>query len=90
VKAPNLCIVTEFVKLGSLRELLHNTSGVKLEWLRRMRMLRSAALGINYLHSLRPVIVHRDLKSSNLLVRHTSLKQRTTHNTQHPQHATHR
>ena len=31
-------------------------------------MLRSAALGINYLHSLHPVIVHRDVKPSNLLV----------------------
>jgi serine/threonine protein kinase len=31
-------------------------------------MLRSAALGVNYLHTLEPVIIHRDLKSSNLLV----------------------
>ncbi len=31
-------------------------------------MLRSAALGINYLHSLDPTIIHRDIKPSNLLV----------------------
>jgi len=67
VKRPNLCIVTEFVKNGSLHDLLRDTS-VKLSWRQRVRMLRSAALGINYLHSLHPVIVHRDLKPSNLLV----------------------
>jgi serine/threonine protein kinase len=67
VKRPNLCIVTEFVKNGSLHDMLRDTS-VKLSWRQRVRMLRSAALGINYLHSLHPIIVHRDLKPSNLLV----------------------
>jgi len=67
VKRPNLCIVTEFVKQGSLRDLLADSS-VKLTWRHKAKMLRSAALGINYLHSLQPVIIHRDLKPSNLLV----------------------
>jgi serine/threonine protein kinase len=67
VKRPNLCIVTEFVKQGSLADMLANGS-VKLTFSEKLRMLRSAALGINYLHSLHPVIVHRDLKPSNLLV----------------------
>jgi serine/threonine protein kinase len=67
VKSPNLCIVTEFMTQGSLRDLLANPT-VKLTWRQKMRMLRGAALGINYLHSLHPVIVHRDLKPANLLV----------------------
>jgi serine/threonine protein kinase len=67
VKKPNLCIVTEFMKQGSLRDILANNT-IKLAWKQKLRMLRSAALGINYLHSLHPVIVHRDLKPSNLLV----------------------
>jgi serine/threonine protein kinase len=67
VKRPNLCIVTEFVKNGSLRDILANNS-VKLPWAQKLKLLHSAALGINYLHSLQPVIVHRDLKPSNLLV----------------------
>jgi serine/threonine protein kinase len=67
VKRPNLCIVTEFVKQGSLADMLANGS-IKLTFNQKLRMLRSAALGINYLHSLHPVIVHRDLKPSNLLV----------------------
>ncbi len=68
VRRPNLCIMTEFVKQGSMKDILQNTT-VKLPWMRRLRMLRSAALGINYLHTLTPVIIHRDLKPSNLLVR---------------------
>lgn len=67
MKRPNLCIVTEFVKQGSLKDILANTS-IKLTWKQRLNMLRSAALGINYLHSLNPTIIHRDLKPSNLLV----------------------
>ncbi len=67
VKKPNLCIVTEFVKQGSLKEILLNNA-IKLTWSQKLGLLRSAALGINYLHSLHPVIVHRDLKPSNLLV----------------------
>jgi serine/threonine protein kinase len=67
VKRPNLCIVTEFVKQGALKEILINNS-IKLTWQQKLGLLRSAALGINYLHSLHPVIVHRDLKPSNLLV----------------------
>jgi serine/threonine protein kinase len=64
---PNLCIVTEFVRQGCLKAILLNRS-VKLAWNQRLRMLKSAALGVNYLHSLTPVIIHRDLKPSNLLV----------------------
>lgn len=67
MKRPNLCIVTEFVKKGSLEAIIMDSS-VRLPWAQRLRMLRSAALGVNYLHSLSPCIVHRDLKPSNLLV----------------------
>ncbi len=67
LKSPNLCIVTEFVRQGSLKTILANNVG-RLSWSQRLQMLKGAALGISYLHSLEPVIVHRDLKSSNLLV----------------------
>ena len=32
------------------------------------QMARDAALGMNWLHCSNPVFIHRDLKSSNLLV----------------------
>ncbi len=67
VKKPNLCLVTEFVKQGSLKDILLNPT-IKLPWEHKLKLLHSAALGIHYLHSLHPVVIHRDLKSSNLLV----------------------
>lgn len=53
VRMPNLCLITEFMKQGSLREVLADSSH-KLPFLQRLRMLRAAALGIDYLHSLNP------------------------------------
>ncbi len=35
---------------------------------RRLKMATDTARGMNYLHSCRPPIIHRDLKSPNLLV----------------------
>jgi hypothetical protein len=42
VKRLNLCIVTEFVKNGSLRDILANNS-VKLAWAQKLKLLHSAA-----------------------------------------------
>jgi serine/threonine protein kinase len=39
-----------------------------LPWDRRWALARDAALGLYYLHTRSPPIVHRDLKSGNLLV----------------------
>ncbi|KAI3935417.1 hypothetical protein MKW98_027557 [Papaver atlanticum] len=61
----HLCIVTEFLPQGSFFQLLKNT---KLDWRRRVLMALDIARGMNYLHLCNPPIVHRDLKSSNLLV----------------------
>ncbi|KAI3792236.1 hypothetical protein L2E82_06110 [Cichorium intybus] len=62
-----LCIVTEFLPRGSLFRLLQrNTS--KVDWRRRVHMAMDIARGMNYLHHCHPPIIHRDLKSSNLLV----------------------
>ncbi|KQJ87250.1 dual specificity protein kinase splA isoform X2 [Brachypodium distachyon] len=62
-----LCIVTEYLPRGSLFSLLRRTTG-KLDPRRRIHMAIDIARGMNYLHNCSPTIVHRDLKSSNLLV----------------------
>ncbi|KAK8709804.1 hypothetical protein V6N13_060806 [Hibiscus sabdariffa] len=62
-----LCIVTEFLPRGSLFRLLQRNT-TKLEWRRRVHMALDIARGMNYLHHCNPPIIHRDLKSSNLLV----------------------
>ncbi|XP_028786918.1 probable serine/threonine-protein kinase SIS8 isoform X2 [Neltuma alba] len=66
-KPPNLSIVTEFLPRGSLYRLIHRPNN-QLDERRRLRMALDAARGMNYLHNCSPVIVHRDLKSPNLLV----------------------
>ncbi|KAJ7970278.1 Protein kinase [Quillaja saponaria] len=66
-RPPNLSIVTEFLPRGSLYRLIHRPNN-QLDVRRRLRMALDAARGMNYLHNCTPVIVHRDLKSPNLLV----------------------
>jgi len=72
VVAPNISIVTEFVKQGALKEILANNA-IRLVWPKRLNMLRSAALGIAHLHGIGlpsggGTMVHSNLKPSNLLV----------------------
>ncbi|KAJ9549470.1 hypothetical protein OSB04_022013 [Centaurea solstitialis] len=66
-RPPNLSILTEFLPRGSLYKLLHRPK-VQLDEKRRMRMALDVAKGMNYLHTSNPIIVHRDLKTPNLLV----------------------
>ncbi|XP_034601459.1 serine/threonine-protein kinase CTR1 isoform X2 [Setaria viridis] len=66
---PNLSIVTEYLSRGSLYRLLHRHSAREnLDERRRLSMAFDVAKGMNYLHKRNPPIVHRDLKSPNLLV----------------------
>lgn len=64
---PNFCIIMEYMALGSLFNLLHDHR-ISLPWIRIKSMLLDAAKGMNYLHHSEPPIIHRDLKSQNLLV----------------------
>ncbi|XP_058204079.1 serine/threonine-protein kinase CTR1 [Rhododendron vialii] len=66
---PNLSIVTEYLSRGSLYRLLHKPGAREvLDEKRRLSMAYDVAKGMNYLHNRNPPIVHRDLKSPNLLV----------------------
>ena len=64
---PNVCIVTEYMQRGNLHDILHSRA-VALDWPLLLRMAEDTARGMTYLHSCKPPIVHRDLKSCNLLV----------------------
>ncbi|XP_047076979.1 serine/threonine-protein kinase CTR1-like isoform X2 [Lolium rigidum] len=66
---PNLSIVTEYLSRGSLYRLLHRHGAREnLDERRCLSMAFDVAKGMNYLHKRNPPIVHRDLKSPNLLV----------------------
>ncbi|KAF9670058.1 hypothetical protein SADUNF_Sadunf13G0029000 [Salix dunnii] len=66
-RPPNLSIITECIPRGSLYRILHRPQ-CQIDEKRRIRMALDVARGMNCLHSSMPTIVHRDLKSPNLLV----------------------
>jgi len=63
-----LQLVTEFCEGGSLYDLLHHEDPVELVWKQQLKMCLDVAQGVDYLHSCRPQVIHRDLKSLNLLM----------------------
>lgn len=62
-------LLYEYMPNGSLGELLHGPRGGSLNWVTRYRIAIEAAKGLCYLHhDCTPVIVHRDVKSNNILL----------------------
>jgi hypothetical protein len=60
-------LVLEFMQGGALTGILHDLS-VQLNETQQIRFCLDAAKGMEFLHSLQPPRIHRDMKSSNLLV----------------------
>ncbi|KAA8546629.1 hypothetical protein F0562_002632 [Nyssa sinensis] len=59
----------EYMENGSLGDLLHGENGGVLDWPRRLAIVVGAAQGLAYLHhDCVPAIVHRDVKSNNILL----------------------
>lgn len=68
------CVVTEYCERGSLADVLKRARKAEpgaaeaLGWRLRLGMAADAATGMLYLHARPQPIIHRDLKSPNLLV----------------------
>jgi tRNA A-37 threonylcarbamoyl transferase component Bud32 len=62
-----LYLVTELCPRGDLRAILSDPS-IDLSLATKINMAFDTAKGMLYLHSHRPQVIHRDLKSANLLV----------------------
>lgn len=63
-RPPRLCLVTEFMKGGSLLQFLHKSAPLKQSQL--LKIASGVASGMDYLHKIN--IIHRDLKAANLLL----------------------
>ncbi|OMJ66039.1 hypothetical protein SteCoe_35373 [Stentor coeruleus] len=61
-----LCIVTEFCIGDTLFHLLHETTNVQISYRQQLKIAKDTAQGMAFLHSSN--IIHRDLKSLNLLL----------------------
>merc|ERR1712166_1510507 len=62
-----ICLVTEYCHKGNLFDVLQKTTASLASGL-VLKLAMDAARGMGFLHAHRPVIIHRDLKSLNLLV----------------------
>ncbi|XP_019053335.1 PREDICTED: probable protein kinase At2g41970 isoform X3 [Nelumbo nucifera] len=76
LEANNRILAYQFATLGSLHDVLHGRKGVQgaepgpvLNWNQRVKIAYGAARGLEYLHEkVQPSIVHRDVRSSNVLL----------------------
>lgn len=66
VQAPTPLIISEFCAGGTVFALLHQRRDLALPWPQRVKVAIDVAKGMNFLH--RRQVVHRDLKSLNLLL----------------------
>jgi hypothetical protein len=72
---PNFyAIIAEYMPLGSLYDILHKKhEQITFDWSDRYSLAWQMAKSINYLHNLNPIILHRDIKSMNFLLKYNGL-----------------
>ncbi|KAG9403782.1 hypothetical protein AC1031_005278 [Aphanomyces cochlioides] len=64
----DVVMVTELMDRGDLRGFLQSSNQFMFEWPDKLQCAVSIAQALVYLHSLDPKVIHRDLKSRNVLL----------------------
>ncbi|XP_042563565.1 interleukin-1 receptor-associated kinase 1 isoform X2 [Clupea harengus] len=62
------CLLYQFMPNGSLEDRLHCQNTAALSWSQRVSVLLGAAKALQFLHSCSPMVIHGDVKSSNILL----------------------
>ena len=65
VSEDKIFIVTEYCEFGSLSDVF-KSNRPKMDWVKKLKWAIQTCSGMSFLHSQKPPIVHRDLKSLNL------------------------
>ncbi|KAF8685359.1 hypothetical protein HU200_043983 [Digitaria exilis] len=72
VQGDSWFLIYSFMENGSLDDWLHNRdddASTFLDWPTRLKIAQGASHGLSYIHNVcKPHIVHRDIKSSNILL----------------------
>jgi serine/threonine protein kinase len=68
VDGPQRCLVLQLCAGGALNERLRATAPEPLLWQQRVRITLHILLALDFLHSLTPQMIHRDLKTPNVLL----------------------
>lgn len=65
------CLVYRYMPNGSLEDrLLMKKNTPSLLWTQRLHIAKGTSLGLQFLHSREPPLIHGDIKSANILLNH--------------------
>eukprot|EP01133_Synstelium_polycarpum_P003936 gene3936-4557_t len=67
VEESQLSMVVEYCSKGTLHKVINSTS-LDMDWDKWFKWMTQVVEGVRYLHNMKPPMVHRDLKTLNILV----------------------